>query len=254
MSSPLAGRSVLVTRPRERAGGLIDRLSALGARPVACPVIEIQPLPWTGARDAAGYDIVIFTSPAAVEHGSDGMDLRGTFEVAGVGPATTAALRERGFGVTVEPVDTNDSEGLLAHPALAPECVSGRRVLIVRGEGGRGLLGRSLVARGARVDYAEVYRRARPAGPLPAEAAGCDVITVTSNEGVTNLLAMIEPANRARMLDRPLVAASERGAAQAREAGFTGPIAVAGGADSESIITAAEQLAISSSQGKTGSA
>jgi uroporphyrinogen-III synthase len=89
---------------------------------------------------------------------------------------------------------------------------------------------------------------------LPAEAAGCDVITVTSNEGVTNLLAMIEPANRARMLDRPLVAASERGATQAREAGFTGPIAVAGGADSESIITAAEQLAISSSQGKTGSA
>ncbi len=254
MRSPLAGRSVLVTRPRERAAGLIDRLWALGARPVACPVIEIQPLPWAGARDAGRYDIVVFTSPAAVEHGSDGMDLRGTFEVAGVGPATTAALRERGFGVTVEPVGSNDSEGLLAHAALAPDRVSGRHVLIVRGEGGRGLLGHSLVARGASVDYAEVYRRARPAGPAPAEAAGCDIITVTSNEGVANLLAMIDRAARTRILGRPLVTVSERGADRAREAGFTGPIAVAGGADSESIVTAAEHLAATSSQGKTGSA
>jgi len=245
---------VLVTRPRERAADLIERLSALGARPVTCPVIEIQPVPWSGAGDAGRYDIVLFTSPAAVQHGSDGMDLRGTFEVAGVGPATIAALRERGFGVTLEPVDSNDSEGLLAHPALAPGRVSGRHVLIVRGEGGRGLLGRSLVARGARVDYAEVYRRARPAGPAPVEAAQCDIITVTSNEGVTNLIAMIEPATRTRMLARPLVVVSERGAAQAREAGFTGPITVAGGADSDSIIAAAERLATPSSQGKTGSA
>jgi|AntRauTorcE11898_2_1112593.scaffolds.fasta_scaffold00726_9 uroporphyrinogen-III synthase len=254
MHSPLAGLSVLVTRPRERAGALIDRLEALGARAVACPVIEIQPLPWSGARDAGRHDVVIFTSPAAVEHGSDGMDLRGTVDVASVGPATTAALRERGFGVTVEPADSNDSEGLLAHPALAPERVAGRQVLIVRGEGGRELLGSGLMARGARVDYAEVYRRVRPAGSAPAEAAQCDIITVTSNEGVTNLLAMIEPYARKRMLGRPLVAVSERGAAQARESGFTGPIAVAGGADSESIVTAAEQLAISSTQGKTGSA
>ncbi|MEF8834020.1 MAG: uroporphyrinogen-III synthase [Halofilum sp. (in: g-proteobacteria)] len=254
MHSPLAGLAVLVTRPRERAGALIERLEALGARPIACPVIEIQPLPSSGARDARRYDIVIFTSPAAVEHGSDGMDLRGAFEVGGVGPATMAALRERGFGVTVEPVGSNDSEGVLAHPAMAPERVSGRHVLIVRGEGGRGLLGDTLVARGAAVDYAEVYRRARPAGPVPAEAAGCDIITVTSNEGVANLLAMIEPSTRTRLLGRPLVVVSERGATRARGAGFDGPIAVAGGADSESIVTAAEQLAISSSQGKTGSA
>jgi uroporphyrinogen-III synthase len=254
MRSPLAGLYVLVTRPRERAGALIDRLEALGARAVACPVIEIQPLAWSGARDAGRYDVVIFTSPAAVQHGSDGMDLRGTFEVAGVGPATTAALRERGFGVTVEPATSNDSEGLLAHPAMASDRVSGRHVLIVRGDGGRGLLGESLVARGAAVDYAEVYRRVRPAGPVPAEVADCDIITVTSNEGVTNLLAMIEPYARTRILGRPLVVVSERGAAQARDTGFTGPIAVAGGADSQSIVTAAEQLAISSSQGKTGSA
>ncbi|MFW5969200.1 MAG: uroporphyrinogen-III synthase [Halofilum sp. (in: g-proteobacteria)] len=243
-----------MTRPRERAGALIDRLAALGARPVACPVIEIQPLPWSGAREAGRYDLVVFTSPAAVEHGSDGMELRGTFGVAAVGPATAAALRERGFVVTVEPVGSNDSEGLLAHPAMAPERVSGRHVLIVRGEGGRGLLGGGLVARGAAVDYAEVYRRVRPAGPVPAAAAGCDIITVTSNEGLINLLAMTDSATRTRMLRRPLVTVSERGAARAREAGFTGPIRVAGGADSQSIAAAAEALAAASSQGETGSA
>lgn len=254
MRSPLAGVSVLVTRPRERAGGLIDRLSALGARPVACPVIEIRPLAWSRAHDAGRYDIVVFTSPAAVEHGSDGIDPLGISGIAGVGPATTAALRGHGFGVTVEPVGSNDSEGLLAHAALAPDRISGRHVLIVRGEGGRGLLGRSLVARGAAVDYAEVYRRVRPAGPVPDEATGCDIITVTSNEGVTNLLAMIDPAARGGVLTRPLVTASERTAGCATAAGFTGPIAIAAGADNESMIAAAERLAATAFQGKTGPA
>ena len=64
---------------------------------------------------------------------------------AGYGGTTAAALLAAG-----RPADFTaakaDSEGLLADPAFAD--VAGRRILIVRGVGGRELLARSLRARG----------------------------------------------------------------------------------------------------------
>ena len=41
---PLAGRTVLVTRTRERAGGIVDLLHARGARVVLVPLISTVPL------------------------------------------------------------------------------------------------------------------------------------------------------------------------------------------------------------------
>src|SRR5207237_459615 len=53
-----------------------------------------------------------------------------------------------------------DSEAVLAAPEL--QQVAGKRVLIIRGDDGRPVLGESLTARGAKVEYAECYRRVRP--------------------------------------------------------------------------------------------
>ena len=53
---------VIVTRPRDQAGPLVDRLEALGHEVVACPLIEIE-LFGPEQIDVSGYDWVVVTSP-----------------------------------------------------------------------------------------------------------------------------------------------------------------------------------------------
>jgi uroporphyrinogen-III synthase len=98
--------------------------------------------------------------------------------------------------------------------------LAGKRVLIVRGEGGRELLGQSLSERGARVEYAECYRRARPAtdtGPLLAAWRRGEVhaVTVLSPQTLDNFLAMTGGALGAL----PVFVPHERIARHARERG-----------------------------------
>lgn len=228
-SAPLQGYRVLVTRPAERADGLAARIEEAGGIALRLPVIAIEPVDRRPAVDVPGYDIVLFVSPAAVSHGVDALGLLpGTAPALGaVGPATAEALRVRGFEVTIEPPDSADSEGLLHAPALARAAIAGRHVLVVRGEGGREALAEGLLARGAAVEHAEVYRRTRPPAPEPALAAGCDIVTVTSNEGLANLLAMLDAPTRAAVLEKPLAVLARRTAGRARAAGFAGPVETA---------------------------
>lgn len=102
---PLAGRRLVVTRPTERAGALADRLRDDGAEVVELPCIRTRMLP--GPLQAlGGYDWLVFTSPAGVTHffgklAEQERDIReiGAVRIAAVGPATAAALRERGLRV-----------------------------------------------------------------------------------------------------------------------------------------------------------
>jgi len=221
---PLRGTRVLVTRPAERGEGLVRAIEAAGGVPRRFPVIEIEPcaLPSSGPDSALLYRALLFVSPAAVAHGVEALALTPGFAppIGAVGAATRAALAERGFAVAIEPVDSQDSEGLLRAPALAADRIAGRRVLIVRGEGGREDLAEGLMARGAAVDYAEVYRRRLPAGVDPTVAADCDVVTATSTEGLANLLALVDEPAREWVLGRPLAVNSQRIGEAAREHGF----------------------------------
>lgn len=223
-AEPLRGRRVLVTRPAERAEGLVRAIEAAGGVARRFPVIEIEPcpLPWAGPDTPIQYSAILFVSPAAAAHGVEALGLTPGFAppIGAVGAATWAALTERGFAVAIEPVESQDSEGLLRAPELAADRIAGRSLLIVRGEGGREDLAEGLMARGAAVDYAEVYRRRRPVGLDPAVAADCDIVTATSTEGVANLVALLDEAAREQVRRRPLAVNSERIAAAAGAHGF----------------------------------
>lgn len=226
----LAGKGILVTRPREQAQALIERLQAVGARAIIFPAIEIVP-PIDVAHlqqvmnRLVEFDWLVFISPTAVSHfflvlGSRG--LPALSRVAAVGGGSARALQQRGVENVVYPQGGADSEALLALPAM--QSMAGQKILIVRGEGGRELLAETLRARGAQVEYAECYRRQRPvadARPILAEfnQGGIDAVTATSGEGVHNLFALLGDAGEEQLRDTPWFVPHARIAETARKLG-----------------------------------
>lgn len=241
----LGGRAVLVTRPVERAAGLAARIAAAGGRPLHLPAIEIVPLQPRRPPQAWSYDAALFVSPAAVSHGIALLDLspEAAPPLGAVGPGTARTLEDAGFRVAIGPGETSDSEGLLGCAALAADRIAGRRLLIVRGEGGREHLRSVLVERGAEVDYAEVYRRARPSRYDPETVAACEIVSITSGEALDNLLALVSGAEAERLRRLPLAAAAGRIAELARQRGFTGPIVTAPSAGDDGLMEAIQQCA-----------
>src|SRR5260221_14433601 len=71
-SRPLFGQRVLVTRPREQSGGLVERLEAMGADAIEAPMIRIEPPDDYGPLDeacarVAEFDWIVFSSGNAVD-------------------------------------------------------------------------------------------------------------------------------------------------------------------------------------------
>lgn len=248
-TAALADMQVLVTRPQHQADALIDRIEAQGGTAIRFPVIEILPPRDTRSARAAlahpdDYSLIIFVSQNAVRHGLALMDSApGRARIAVLGEASAAALEEFGIQQVLRPCGGGTSEDLLALPELSAKALAGSRVLIVRGEGGRPLLGRALSKRGARVTYAEVYRRARPevdAAPIAelGRTKSIDVIVVTSVEGLENLFDMLGESESAWLFEAGYVVLSERIAARAQDLGIRQTPVVADRADDEGIVDA----------------
>jgi uroporphyrinogen-III synthase len=209
MSGALAGRAVLVTRPAGISSQLVALLNAEGGQAVLLPAIEILPPDESAKLDATidrleGFDIAIFISPTAVAKADAAVRARrdwpASLKYAAVGGGTAAALRGIGMADVIAPQGRGDSEALAALPELAE--VAGRRIVVFRGQGGREVLRETLLARGARVEYAECYRRGAPRsdiGPLMERwgRGGIDAVSVTSAAGLENLFALLGAAGGA---------------------------------------------------------
>jgi uroporphyrinogen-III synthase len=231
-AGPLAGVTVLATRPAEQAGGLSALIEAAGGRVLRWPLLEIEP---TGSDSPAAellnrpddWDWLIFVSANAVRcaralGGWAGRRSART-RVAAVGAATAEALAETGIRVDLIPKPQFNSESLLAAPELAQ--VAGRRILIVRGVGGRELLAATLRERGAETAYAEVYRRLRPKGDAAAwidlwRSGGIDLATVTSGEALEHLMDLLGEAGPELASRTPLAVIGPRIGALARKRGW----------------------------------
>lgn len=239
----LEGLGVLVTRPANQAEGLCRLIESAGGRPLRFPALEILgPAHPEQAKAllARPCDWLLFVSANAVEFALQLFrGLPTGARVGAVGQATASALAAAGHPVDLVPEGSFDSEALLASEAM--NRVAGQRILIVRGEGGRALLGDTLAERGATVAYAEVYRRTCPdIDPAPLLARwdrDVQSVVATSGEILDNLLAMLGDAGRERLLRTPLVVVSPRVAEQAAQLGFS-RIAVAARAQDEAIVAA----------------
>lgn len=242
----LQGRHILVTRPLQQADGLADAIIARGGVPLIFPLLEITPAADLAplqrvAAVLADFNFAVFVSPNAVQHALPVLLAQqawpSTVQPLAVGPGTVRALAAAGVPGCLCPKQRFDSEALLELPQLARERLEGRRVLILRGNGGRELLGDTLAARGAEVQRVTCYERRGPVshGPLwqafqaALDQGRLDALTLSSSEALAYLLELAPlsasvdsagPARRQALLRLPLFVPHERIAAKAGALGF----------------------------------
>jgi uroporphyrinogen-III synthase len=161
----LRGKTILTTRAAGHSGDLAERLTALGARVVECPTIELEALDNCTAIDQAigqmhSYQWLMFTSANAVDFfmkriaaGHIGREIS-HIPVAAVGSTTAKKLEEWKLLPALVPERFN-AEGLLN---AFPEEMQGIRILFPRAEVAREILPEELRRRGATVDVLPVYR------------------------------------------------------------------------------------------------
>lgn len=233
---PLAGLRIVVTRPRDQAAALAVGITRLGGQALLFPLLDIEATPDSAslqelARTLASHHWLIFISPNAVRHSLPHLPpLPATVRVAAVGQSTAAALRHAGVRQVVVPSERFDSEALLALPEL--QAVAGQHIAIVRGEGGRELLGDTLKTRGATVEYVSCYRRS--AAPLDIAgllAAAPHALTVTSSEALLHLRQALDDDACRQILALPLFAPHARIAGLARQQGWQQVLLCASGDD-----------------------
>jgi len=231
MTAGLREAGVLITRPAGQCEHLAGLVRERGGVAYMYPAMEIRATAaashWPAALPGPSqYSLIIFISRNAVRYGAGHLAQARAPSLAAVGPSTAASLRDRGFEIAVVPRDGFSSEALLEHPAMRD--VAGKRILIVRGEGGRELLADTLKARGADVDYLEVYQR----GPAQHEASVSEgiraalldnrirFITATSIQTLEYLLQSLGPDGRRLLQAAQLVTASDRVVKMAMQQGI----------------------------------
>jgi len=250
----LAGLAVIVTRPAPQAGRFLALLREHGATAIAFPTLAIEPMTLDDAQRCVlaldAFDWIIYTSANAVQHSMPQLGRPAKSRVGAIGRATARALADAGITVHAapEPGSASDSDGLLAHPALAGP--AGRRILIVKGVGGRDALRAGLAARGAEVSTADVYRRMRPVPTRQAldelgraGDAAMVVATVTSAEVLESLLQLAPADQYPWLRDSTLLVPGDRVAAAARRLRWRGPLVVAGSAEDETMFAALQSWA-----------
>lgn len=202
---PLFGMRVLVTRAREQASELAERIDELGGEAIEWPVIRTAALPIDpGAAFAASpesYDWLLFTSVNGVRFFFEAcialrVDVRrfARARVGAVGPKTAEALASRGLIASALPEEYRGDE---MAKALLPLMRPGERALLPRARVARPDLPNLLRDAGIAVDELPVYETVlaeESAGESGAELlreGKLSAVTFTSSSTVTNLLELL---------------------------------------------------------------
>ncbi|MEM7401125.1 MAG: uroporphyrinogen-III synthase [Pseudomonadota bacterium] len=221
LTTPLAGKTIIVTRPLAQAQKFLEQLEVNLATTVHFPVLSISAIENISDaqrkfKNLQHYQTVIFISANAVHYAIDCLkELSLDFKdctLAAVGPATKHALEHHGYDVNIVPQSGFNSEALLADPALTE--VRDKNILIIRGQGGREQLRENLVSRGANVDYAEVYQRQAPSSRNPVHlneliSENCAVL-LYSTESAQNMWSLCTKQERQWLTNVKFIVGSQR--------------------------------------------
>lgn len=236
---PLFGRRVLVTRPREQARDLVDRLTTLGADTIEAPMIRItppdDPTPLLqAAADPSSFDWIVFTSANSVEgfmtallsHHRDVRALKGP-RLCTVGPGTAERLRR--YSVTADLLPDEYRAEAVTETLAASGPLDGARVLLPRSDIGREVIAEQLRAAGAivtdviayRTVVDELQREGDPDIYKMLLEGRIDVVTFTSASAVRNFVRIYGAEQVADLLKTTTVAViGPVTAAAARQAGI----------------------------------
>ncbi|WP_084162076.1 fused uroporphyrinogen-III synthase HemD/membrane protein HemX [Paraburkholderia bannensis] len=276
--------TVVITRPAGQSDALAAQLAARGLKPLDFPLIAIAPVRDDAPlREALGalerYALVVFVSPNAIDRAFEcyqSLPLSSSIwphalPIGVVGPASVAALARHGVkapdhrvispaGAADEEPARFDSESLYAalETTLGENAFAGKRVLIVRGDGGREWLADRLREAGAEVEAVAAYRRIVPEPPIGAWASVHALLEgaphawlVTSSEGVRNLDELarehLTAGEIVELRHAHLVAPHPRIAETARSLGFD-RMTVSGAGDERIVETLVGLAGLASSQ------
>jgi uroporphyrinogen III methyltransferase/synthase len=203
---PLAGRTIVVTRPSDRADEMVEAITRLGGEALIAPMIAVQPLPMSVAhlatlRKLDQFDWLVFTSASAVEMFHLWLEkvmikeLPATLRVIAVGEKTAAAVRVYGWHVKAL-AERASAEGVVA-TLLLQGAGNDTKIVFPRAREGRELIPQELKKVGAQVVVLPVYQTA-PAIPknlavlrLRLRERKIDAITFTSPSAVQQFFHLL---------------------------------------------------------------
>ncbi|PHM74847.1 uroporphyrinogen-III synthase [Xenorhabdus kozodoii] len=245
--------SILITRPAPTGEELVKRLRSIGKSAFSAPLIEIHPgadLPLLSQKlqGLSAGDRVFLLSKNAVHYANEQLIQEGQswpepLSYYGIGKSTSLMFH-RLTGLEISHAEQGEtSEDLLQLPAL--QDMNKKKILLLRGNGGREVIASTLRFRGGEVDYCECYSRQ----PVKYDTAdfsrhwqqcGIKTLVVTSGEMLQLLYNLVTDRDgKAWLLNCKLIVVSERLAKIAQNLGWQ-TIKVAKSADNDALIQALE--------------
>ena len=241
--------TVLITRPAPECDQLAAQLNQVAISAIAQPLLEVQQGKYINKlteqfQQLQQDDYIIAVSHHAVRFAADYLISQGAewpknMHYIAVGDKTAKALTQACKQPVSSPQGRHDSEALLALPELAN--IRQRRVLILRGNGGRELIYQALTARQAQVSYCETYQRnwlTLDATRLAQQwqQQRIHALVVTSSEQLIYLTELIPTEDLAWLYNCHLFVPSRRIADQASTLGYK-HISTVGSAANQALFT-----------------
>lgn len=241
----LHGLCTLITRPLHQSQDLAMQIQSSGGSVIHFPTLEISPTnikkALLGIKKLNQYDFVIFISPNSVLNTAESIHSIWLFwpentKIIAMGPGTASTLKQYGLPSNHCPEKDFSGAGLLNLVAL--QNIKQKKILIIKGEGGRLYLAKGLKARGAQIDHLNVYKRKLPKidkDTIPNHEA-IDVIICTSHSGLKNLIGLLYPYWQDILFKKQLLVISPRLADSAKKLGFVKPPLISDNATNAAIL------------------